>query len=224
MITRNADLIRRLNILLALPNADLGEIIPAKWKDLLDGLYWAVFNDKNRVFRSDVFHIAATRDGVRAAQEGIRGQIYFFQHAEQHTSPPILLDKYPSFELAKSKAYLFHDEHEGFFVRYVSTDFPTMAYRALFLLLERLKLWPSDLLTCAYEKCGRVFVPLRKPHAKARKHFCSRRCGNIVSARESRLNTDKGKERERSHKGYKARVEKRGLNSGAVVRRRRKGG
>jgi len=120
---------------------------------------------------------------------------------EAGTSPPIRLDEHFFGDLAKSKSYLFLDEREGFFARYETTDFPTVAYRALLFLLGSLKLRPANFLTCAYEKCARVFVPLRKPHAKVEKHFCSQRCGNLVSAREWRKTKAeelKAKERERN--------------------------
>jgi len=211
MLTRNADLIRRLNILLGLSRVvDLDEIAPAEWDDLLDDLYWAIRASKKRVDdkkNPDVFHGAATPLGVRAAQEGLRGQLYQLRHAEP-MRVPLLLENYPSFELAKQTVYLLADK-DGFFIRYVSNDFPTMAYGTICLLIERLKLGPSDFLTCGYEKCQRVFVPLRKPHAATRRHFCSQKCGNLVSAREFRdakkeqlKATEKKRNKRRSDSGY----------------------
>jgi hypothetical protein len=119
----------------------------------------------------------------------------------QGTSSPIVLDEHYLCDFAKSTAYLFLDEREGFFIRYVTIDFPTLVYRALLLLLASLKLRPVNFLTCARTECARVFVPLRKPHAKSKKHFCSQRCGNLVSAREWRTKEAKqlkAKERQRN--------------------------
>jgi hypothetical protein len=208
MLTRNADQIRRLNVLLGLAKVDLEEITPIKWNALLDDLYWAILASKRRIYdQTKVFHRAAHRDGVRAAQEGIRGQLYQLQHATPQKGP-ILLENYPSFELAKQTVYLFVGDN-GFFPRYVSIDFPTMAYQMLYFLVDKLKLKPSDFLTCGY--CTRVFVPLRKPHGASTRHFCSQRCGNIVSARESRGGSTeemKAHENERSHRVYKKRIER----------------
>jgi hypothetical protein len=223
MLTRKAEDIKRLNSLLGLPKADIDSLTSDRWNRLLDDLWFGIFGKGQRVYQEDVFHQAASRDGVRAAQEGLRGQLYQLQHAAaQHGA--IKLERYPSFELAKQTIYLIVDD-EGFFPRYVSTDFPTMVYQMLYFLIDKLKLKPSDFLTCDYEKCARVFVPLRRPHSKAGKHFCSQRCGNIVSARESRANRTaemKERENERSHGVYKRRVEKVRGRPTAVKRLRRK--
>lgn len=221
MLTRNADLIRRLNILLGLTSyqVEIASMTETNWDTLRDDLYWAILAEKGPIPKDTVFEAAATAQGVRAAQEGLRGQLYQLRHAEP-VRGPLLLENYPFFELAKQRVYLLVDD-KGFFPRLVSEDFPTMAYNTLSLLIRELKLKPSDFLTCAHEKCARVFVPLRKPHAKTKKHFCSQRCGNIVSARASRKS--KAEElRERSHKAYKKKVEKLQGKPTRVERRPRK--
>lgn len=218
MLTRNADMIGRLNVLLDLASKVIDELDSAGVSELQGNLYWAVYGGKLDLKADSSFDLAATRDGMRAAQEGIRGQLHPLRHAPP-MSPGTLFDCYPSFDLSRQTVRLFSDD-EGFFTRYESRDFPTMAYGALCFLVERLKLKPGDFLSCDYERCKRVFVPMRKPHAQAKQHFCSQRCANIVSARNSRTNNPQ-RERERLHKKYKSKVRKSYPNA-PVARKPRK--
>lgn len=223
MLTRNVELIKRLNILLELPKVDIHELGEAGWSALLDDLHWAILGDKRHQWREDVFHQAATPDAIRAAQDGLRGQFQQLRHPKVDIGGPLRLDDYPSFNLNRQTVYLLAHK-DGFVPRYVSTDFPTMAYQSAIFLIDRLGLHAKDFLRCDYEKCGRVFVPLRKPHAGAKQHFCSGKCGRIVSARASRLSKQdraKAAERERSHRNYKKRVEKRTGKPTRVKRRPR---
>src|SRR5262245_38485898 len=146
MLTRNADLIRRLNILLGLTGyqVEIAGMAEPTWNTLRDGLYWAILADKGPIPKGTVFEAAATRQGVRAAQEGLRGQLYHLRHAVP-VRGRLLLENYPSFELAKQRAYLLVDDN-GFFPRLVSEDFPTMAYNTLSFLMRELRLKPSDFL------------------------------------------------------------------------------
>jgi len=223
MINAQAELIRRLNVLLRLasPSTDLALLNNGAWSELLDGFYWAILAEKQRTPKEDVFHQAGSRLGVKTAQEGLRGQLSLLQRAKPQQGP-LLLENLPSFELAKQTLYLHVDE-KGFFPRYVSTDFPTMTYQMLSYLIDRLKLRPSDFLTCANEKCRTVFVPIRK-RSSADRAFCSPRCANLIAARDYRQRKPdelKAKERNRSGRRYEDKVRKK-FPTAKITRRPRK--
>lgn len=222
MINSQAEPIRRLNVLLKLASrgTDLALLNNGAWSKLLDELYWAILAEKQRTLRDDVFHHAATRLGVKTAQEGLRGQLSLLQQAQLQKGP-LLLENVPSFELTKQTLYLLVDE-KGFFPRYVSTDFPTMTYSMLYFLIDRLELKPSDLLTCANEKCRTVFVPVRKRSDDDRA-FCSPKCANLIAALEYRRRKGeqlKARERERSSKRYDERVHNKPGFKNVTIRKR----
>jgi hypothetical protein len=222
MITLRADTLRRLNVILGLgsPIVDIPSPGTDAWNILLDDLFFAVFGQKKRIPAEDVFHQSATREGVRAAQEGLRGQLPALQRAKQQRGP-LLHESVPSFELSKQTLYLLVDQ-EGFFGRYVTLDFPTLVYNTLNYLLGRTGIKPSDLLTCANEKCRKLFVPLRKPH-KGKKSFCKQKCGNLISAREYRKKRAKQlrkKERLRNQNRYDKKIHEK--FPGATIHRRKR--
>lgn len=226
MITRRADDIRRLNAILRLPGINVGALGADKWNALLDDLYFAVFGEKDRRerlekavkagFDQDVFHSAANQGGVRAAQEGLRAQLPILQRVKGE-------DSAPHFILSEQRLYVAAGK-DGFASRYLCDDCPTMVYSTLAYLLERSKVIQRDILTCANERCGAFFVPLRKPHAGKKRAFCSQRCGNLITAREYRKRKAdelRPKERRRSRKRYGDRIQKQ-LPKAKIDRRPRK--
>jgi hypothetical protein len=102
----------------------------------------------------------------------------------------------PWFPLSEQRLYIMLDD-DGFYHRYLphrershdgsgsNRDFATMVYSMLAYLLERTKVKPQDILTCANPQCGVCFVPLRRPHAGQRS-FCSMKCGALVASQNYR--------------------------------------
>ncbi len=218
MITRRADDMRRLNAILKLTGAglDVAALNDTQWNALLDDLYFAVFGEKGRVFRQDTFHWAATRAGVRAAQEGLRMQLPVLQRHKRE-------DPAPEFMLSAQRLYVAAGK-DGFASKYLCDDCPTMFYSTLAYLLERSRIAQRNILTCANERCGAFFVPLRKPHRRHKRGFCSQRCGSLIAAREYRKKKAdelRPKERRRSHKRYEDRIQKQ-LPKAKIDRRPRK--
>lgn len=213
MMTLRAHDLRRLNVILRLPWVDVATLNDGQWGTFLDDLYFAVFGERGRVeklkraveagFDQDIFHIAATRAGVRAAQEGLRAQLPVLQRVKGG-------DPAPYFVLSEQRLYVAAGK-DGFASRYLCKDCPTMIYSTLAYLLERSGVTQRDILTCSNDRCGAFFVPLRKPHAGQRS-FCSQKCGSLIAAREYRRRRAgelPGKERERSRKRYEERVQRR---------------
>ena len=212
MIQGRANDIRRLNVILKLPAIDVEALNEDKWNAFLDDLYFAVFGEKDRVVKENVFHSALTKKGVRAAQEGLRAQLPVLQ---RHRGE----DLAPRFELSKQSLYIAYGR-DGFVSKFSSTDCPTMIYTMLAYLLEKSKITQSDILTCANYRCEAHFVPLRKPH-EGKRSFCSSQCANLVSAGDYReRNKDKlqPKERGRSQERHENRI--RELHPKAKIRKR----
>ncbi|MDA2911409.1 CGNR zinc finger domain-containing protein [Nitrospiraceae bacterium AH_259_D15_M11_P09] len=210
-MTRNrAHDLQRLNILLRLAKVDVESLDENRWNALLDELYLAVFGVGGRSvklnkaimagFDQDAFHTAMTREGVRAAQEGLRATLPILQRMKGQ-------DPAPSFQLKPQRLFLAHGEN-GFAVAFLCLDGPTMIYTTLAHVLERSGVRQSEIRTCANERCGASHVPLRTPHA-GRPSFCSQRCGNLLAARAYRMKRARQlrkKERERSRRRYEEKV------------------
>jgi CGNR zinc finger len=194
VITTQAEFIRRLNALLRLagPSTDLALMNNGAWWDLLNDLYWALFAERNRT-GNELFEKAADRLGVKTAQEGLRKALPLLKKPDKDNASITQ----PGLPLEKQEVYIFGD-NEGFYYRYLSKDFPTMVNSTLIYLLVESKVKPSDLLTCANQKCATVFVPLRKRSSSDRA-FCSAGCANVVVAREYReRKSDELKAKERT--------------------------
>lgn len=199
MINTQAESIRRLNVLLKLPQIDLALLNNGDFETLLDNLYWAILGRKERKREKDVFHAAAQRPGIKEAQETLRGHLASLRYG---TGKEVV-----ELELAKQTLLIVADD-KGFAHSYISRDFPTMVYGMLSFLLERAQVKRSDLLTCANEKCRTVFVPLRS-RASSDRAFCSPKCANLIAAKEYRKRRAgelKVKERKRSKARYRRKV------------------
>ena len=215
MITLRENDIRRLNHILQLAGANVDALADSEWNGLLDDLYFAVFGEKGRVFRQDMFHFAATRAGVKATQQGLRAQLPILQHLKGE-------DPAPRFKLSAQTLYLATAKG-GFTCRYLCEDCPTMIYSTLAYLLERSKVTQTEILSCANPRCEAFFVPLRKPHAGQRS-FCSQRCRNLFAARAYRMKQAgqlREKEGERSRRRYDEKVHAR-LPGAKIARHPRK--
>jgi hypothetical protein len=75
-----------------------------------------------------------------------------------------------------------------FFYQFRSKDFPTQVFAALTFILFMSDITQGDFLHCA--NCDTGFVPMRKPR-KGTPNYCSRKCANVVMAREYRARKKK---------------------------------
>lgn len=209
MITLRAEDLRRLNVILRLPSIDLDRTSKEKkWDVLLEDLCFSVFGVK-RVPPQDAFYVAARPEGIRIAQDVLRTFLPFLQRVPDPKEP------LPWLSLCEQRLYIA-PRKDGFSTGYIpevsggDRRFATLIYSTLAHLLERSRVHPRDILTCANPQCGACFVPLRRPHA-GQKNFCSSRCANLISAREYRQRKAdelRAKDRRRNPARYDKKVRK----------------
>lgn len=191
--------IKRLNVLLHFAHEDLGVLTNGDWENLLDRLYVALLDAKRDRNPKMMFNRIATRESVREAQKGLDRIIRL-----DPTGGTVDL------ELARQELTLGVNEDGRFFGTFASEHFGTNVYMAFWHLLEASLLNRSDFKTCANDKCGYPFIPLRKPRDDERA-YCSTKCRNRVAAieyRKAKGDQLKEKERLRSEKRYAAKVAK----------------
>jgi hypothetical protein len=169
--------IPRLNVLLRFAHVDAWKLTNGEREKLLDDLYFAMYNlRRNRADKVSDFSVAATPDGLRDAQRGLKKHLD--QNMPRHEFPvkqtTLVLGTIP--------------ETQRFFYRFSSKDFSTAVYLSLAYLLFMSDLTPDDLRDCS--NCGTCFVPKRKA-PKETPSYCSRKCANVVMAREYRARKKK---------------------------------
>jgi hypothetical protein len=214
MITRRANEIRRLNFLLKLPSVPVKELDATSWTAFQRDLCSAVLSSRRANEVGEPFSVTLT--DIRMVKAELGSFLRSLFNAIKNPD-----DARQGLQLEGQHVRVEPDGNK-FAVLYMSEDVPTRIYQALCNLIEQTEVAPRDILVCANPKCETFFVPLRKPHP-GENNFCSPKCSNLIAARNWRKKQSEAlreKEKERSHKKYKARMEKRGLRVGARRPRR----
>jgi hypothetical protein len=178
--------IPRLNVLLRFAQIDVLKLTNGEWGDLLDDLYFSLYNLKrDRTKPEGDFHEAATPEGVSKAQRELKRQLE--SQDDMHLIP-----------LAEQTMILFNMPNRGEFVyRFTSKDFTTMVFMEFAHLLFMSALKPADFLRCPC--CETWFVPKRKPR-KGMASYCSKRCANVIASRNFRAKKKKVKVKKKKPK------------------------
>jgi hypothetical protein len=226
MTNNRKEAIQRINVILRLPRVDLAALEEEGWSDLLDDLYYAVFAKRDRTERlkrahsdgydGDTFHYAMTRDMIRAAQEGLRGQLLNLRRGRADGEPMM------EFALAAHTVYIAWDAKQ-FAYNYLHRDGPTMLYSTFAHLLDRSGIRPMDFRVCSEPGCQTVYIPLRKPH-KGQPLYCDSRHAKNDAAKKYRLRKQGElllSERARNRRRYRKRVEQMFPGSRLVIKARR---
>jgi hypothetical protein len=167
--------IPRLNALLRFVKVDPWKLTDGDWEKLLDDLYF-VLNNMKRSQEDVPFHKAANRDGVRKAYYGLK------DHLEANDVT--------AFHLGEMDLHVDHHDDGRFVYWFTSKDLETMLYVELAHLLELSGLRWGDIIRCSH--CNTWFVPRRRPK-KGSAVYCSRKCANVVMARNFRARASKRK-------------------------------
>ena len=115
---------------------------------------------------------------------------------------------YVTLSLKAHDMVLFAQPSAPVISRYVVTDCQTAVVIAFRDLVERAQITSEHFLVCANSKCGKTFVPLRKP-AKGRGAYCCIQHGRQAAVWGYRIRQAeklKAKERERSKRRYRKKV------------------
>lgn len=88
---------------------------------------------------------------------------------------------------------------------YDITDCDTAVIVAFRYLIEKANVGVDDILSCGNSRCGKSFVPVRKP-AKGRRAYCGSNCARLVAMwdyRQRKRDELREKEKRRSNQRYK---------------------
>jgi hypothetical protein len=170
----------RLNIILRAAYTDLRRLTNGDWEQLLDDLYFAIFNAKREGESAKLF-AEAVKDKVPVweALEYLKKQL----EDDEPTQHPILRLKLDDVTLVVELLETYGESIFGY--RVASKKFATMLFFEFANMLNVSIIGRKDFRQCAH--CTRPFFPLRRPAANTAA-YCSNRCARIVAARNYRKN------------------------------------
>lgn len=181
------DTIGRLNILLAVPTEK-----KPNWTRLREKLVYAIWDRKTVTAAHKAM---LTDNAMYEALETIRLSV-----------SDLRAIGYVTLSLEAHNMMLIAQPGAPVISRYGIIDCRTAVFVAFRYLIERAQITGEDFLVCRNSKCGKTFVPLRKP-AKGKAAYCCIQHGRQAAVWGYRIRQAamlKAKERERSNRRYEA--------------------
>jgi len=205
--------ITAINRFLALGELNFPALTDAQWQDLFDELHLLIFRQPRVRDKDDDFNFYLVTHDPNRPDHYPRADA---QRALQKLHREVI----PALKACNGVPIEFSIEQEvvqlacrpgGFRTNYrYKKSIETAILRGFLLALEHSGVRPSDFAVCADPKCGRLFVPVRKPRAGKRSFCCAKHLNRVIQCEHrNRQKDDVGvrkRGRERSHRYYTRKV------------------